>query len=154
MKKRGMAILFLCLLLLAFHAYSLADDPDQPETFVSGRYTYTVQEDGSAAIAKFSADGEHRIEIPEELDGHPVTAIGKSAFQNCTDLHHVSIPDAVTVIGNSAFSGCSLYEIVLPGSLTEIGDYAFAANASMEGVTIPAGVERIGRNPFRRCYQV
>ena len=38
---------------------------------------------------------------------YSVTSIGGSAFQNCSGLTSVTIPNSVTSIGNFAFSGCT-----------------------------------------------
>ncbi|MCL2086104.1 MAG: leucine-rich repeat protein [Oscillospiraceae bacterium] len=47
-----------------------------------------------------------------------------------------TIPDSVTSIGGSAFSGCTgLTEITIPGSVTSIGDYAFADCTGLTSVT-------------------
>ena len=45
--------------------------------------------------------------IPSSMDGYPVTAIGASAFELCTNIHEVTIPESVTSIGDFAFNGCT-----------------------------------------------
>lgn len=55
-----------------------------------------------------------------------VTSIGGYAFEGCTGLTNITIPDNVTSIGNSAFFGCTgLINITIPGSVTNISDAAF-----------------------------
>ena len=52
--------------------------------------------------------------------------IESSAFENCSSLTSVTMPDSVTSIGSSAFSGCSsLTSITIPDSVTSIGGNAF-----------------------------
>ena len=46
------------------------------------------------------------VEIPAEIDNLPVTTIGDDAFEGCTNLSSIEIPDSVISIGNSAFSEC------------------------------------------------
>lgn len=59
---------------------------------------------------------------------YPVTFIGNSAFQNCSRLTSVTIPNSVTAIGNSAFYGCSkLMNIYLPNN-ANIPSNAFGGN--------------------------
>ena len=54
-----------------------------------------------------------------------VTVIGNSAFNGCTGLTSIEIPDSVTKIGGYAFSDCTgLTSIEIPDSVTEIGGYA------------------------------
>jgi len=53
-------------------------------------------------------------------------AISAYAFQGCSGLSSISIPNSVTTIGTYAFSGCSgLTSITIPNSVTTIGQHAF-----------------------------
>ena len=55
-----------------------------------------------------------------------VTAIPSSAFSGCSGLTSVTIGGSVTSIGESAFWGCTgLTSITIPNSVTSIGSYAF-----------------------------
>ena len=55
---------------------------------------------------------------------------------------HLVIPDSVTSIGSSAFSGCSdLTSITIPDSVTSIGDYAFNGCSGLKTVFY-AGTEK------------
>ena len=56
----------------------------------------------------------------------PITAVGSYAFNGCTGLKSVKMPDNLTAIGSSAFNGCTgLKSITIPNSVTSIGTYAF-----------------------------
>ena len=56
-----------------------------------------------------------------------VTEIGNSTFSGCSSLTDVMIPDSVTVIGGHAFSGCTgLTDIVILNSITKIDRGAFS----------------------------
>ena len=55
-----------------------------------------------------------------------MTSIEKSAFEGCSSLTKVIIPEGVTSIGKWAFLRCSsLTEVTIPKSVTSIGDRAF-----------------------------
>lgn len=55
-----------------------------------------------------------------------VTVIGESAFNGCTGLTSITIPDGVTIIGNGAFRNCSnLTTVALPNSIRSTGPISF-----------------------------
>ena len=80
---------------------------------------------------------------------YDVTAIS-GGFTDHQDLTSVTISNGITVIGTSAFSGCSnLREVNLPStSLVEIGSSAFSKCLSLKSITIPNSVETIGNGAF------
>ncbi len=53
-------------------------------------------------------ESAENIEVPSEIDGLPVTSIKYRAFENCTSLESVVIPESVTDIGNMAFENTAL----------------------------------------------
>ena len=91
------------------------------------------------------------VEIPAEIDGLPVTSIGKVAFCWCESLASITIPNSVTSIGNEAFYGCGLTSITIPDSVTSIGEGAFHECTSLTSVTIPDSVTSIGKDAFSDC---
>ncbi len=83
---------------------------------------------------------------------YSVTSIGESAFQSCSDLTSVTIPNSVTSIGVNAFYKCSdLTSIEIPSGVTSVGNYAFSNCTGLTSVTIPNGVTSIGTGAFMRC---
>jgi hypothetical protein len=81
-----------------------------------------------------------------------VTSIGVKAFEKCTSLASLTLPESVTSIGNDAFNGCtSLASVNIPGSVKSVGDRAFSGCSSLTSVTLPYGVETIGGGAFSLC---
>ena len=81
-----------------------------------------------------------------------VTSIGSSAFSGCTGFTSIAIPDGVTSIGSSAFFECSsLTSITIPDGVTSIGDTAFSGCTGLTRITIPDGVTSIGVGTFYAC---
>lgn len=69
------------------------------------------------------------VSVPPQIEGRPVTAIGRKAFLSRKNLRRIS----------------------LPAGLRSIGDWAFAYCGSLEHVTIPAGCGHIGKSLFLDC---
>jgi len=88
-----------------------------------------------------------------EIDGttSPPTPIG--AFQGCTNLTGVAIPNSVTSIGESAFAYTSLTSVTIPDSVNSIGDYAFEGT-NLTSIIIPRNVTSIGKGAFSSCNAI
>jgi hypothetical protein len=87
------------------------------------------------------------INIPEG-----VTSIEFRAFYGCSSLTSINIPEGVTSIGDSAFHGCSsLISINIPEGVTSIGGEAFEGCSSLTSINIPEGVTSIGDGAFGEC---
>lgn len=77
------------------------------------------------------------IEIPVSHNGMPVTSIGEDAFNGCSSITSVTIPDSVASIGEGAFSGCnSLTSVTIGNGVTSIGLNAFSNCGSLSEVHI------------------
>jgi hypothetical protein len=70
--------------------------------------------------------------------------IGENAFNYCSELTSVTIPNSVTSIGENAFYKCSgLTSVTIPNSVTSIGESAFSNCSGLTSVTIPNSVTSI-----------
>ena len=103
--------------------------------------------DGSELIVYPKGNGRSAYTVP---DG--VTSISGSAFSGCTSLTEIVIPDSVTSIGESAFSGCtSLSKVKLSNNLRIIQERTFSGCTSLKEITIPDSVTEIGEFAFSGC---
>ena len=65
-------------------------------------------------ITRYKGPDSGEVVIPKTIGGYEVKKISDGAFQNCTGITSIVIPDSVISIGVSAFSGCtSLAEITV-----------------------------------------
>lgn len=142
--KTGTGKLLACgsisLVAIGLHASALEFGP----------FTYGVA-DGMATITDY-ASTEENVEVPAEIEGVPVVAIGASAFRDSEELISVSLPESVRSIGDYAFDGCSnLTSITLPSQLTSMGRSVFLDCVSLVSVTLPDSLSSMGRGIFWNC---
>ncbi|MBE6856034.1 MAG: hypothetical protein E7500_01215 [Ruminococcus sp.] len=115
-----------------------------------GALTYHIYADYAVVADCDEASAE--VEIPSQIDNVPVTSIGELAFDDCTVLTKVVIPDTVTTISYGSFWGCeSLNDINIPNSVTFIDKQAFLECNSLVSITIPASVTEMGVYVFSNC---
>ena len=103
----------------------------------------------ATVIAKSSGKYSREIVIPESVEHegttYSVTTIREYAFENCSGLSSVTIPNSVKSIGDYAFRYCSgLTSVTIPNSVTSIGVEAFRDCSGLTSVTIPNSVTSIG----------
>lgn len=82
--------------------------------------------------------------------------IGDRAFEGCSSIDTLQLPDYITTIGNKAFYGCEgLKSLRLGNRLRSIGDNAFSSYSYLSGrnklstIDIPSSVTIIGKEAFR-----
>ena len=81
-----------------------------------------------------------------------VTSIGQYTFVECSGLTSVTIGNSVTSIGHCAFEFCSgLTSVTIGNSVTSIGSGAFLGCSELTSVTIPNSVTSIGEQAFNSC---
>ena len=111
---------------------------------VQAQFTYTTN-NGTITLTGYTGAGG------AVLISNFVTSIGDGAFENCTTVTSVTIPDSVTNIGDSAFSQTGMTSVVIPSSVTCIGEYEFANSYSLTSAIIPGSVTSIPEGAFDQC---
>lgn len=105
----------------------------------------------SAMIIKYYGNATDVV-IPATLAGVPVKIIDAGAFQFCTSITSITLPNSITSIGIQAFDGCnSLVSVVLSTSLTTLEDRIFLNCTSLTDITIPINISTIIRRAFLGC---
>jgi len=75
-----------------------------------------------------------------------------ASFGNSTLLMHVTLPETLTEIGESAFARCiNLLNVNVPSGVKSIGNNAFGSCRQLTKIILPEGLEKVGINAFRGC---
>lgn len=103
-------------------------------------------------------------------------SVADYAFADCAELAEIVLPDTLTAIGAGVFEGTAYYntltnwtgdgllvygtylldshaaaEHAVPAGTTLIASRAFSYNSAMKEITVPAGVQYMGRGVFLGC---
>ena len=99
---------------------------------------FRVAVDASGEFCTITHVGECKdldIVIPTSIDGVPVRAIDRRAFEYCFNITSVVIPEGVERIGEFAFNYCGALKVVsLPESLEKIEDGLFSECTSLRRI--------------------
>ena len=154
--KKSLLILLLTLLGgTTLHAYDAEIDGIY-YNFSGDKAEVTRKEVLSGGIVRGIVSYSGVVDIPETItsDGktYTVSMIGSFAFNQCTGLTKVVIPNSVTIIKGYAFSGCTgLSTVVMGEGVTVIEEAAFFRCPSLTSITIPSSVISIGGGAFSGC---
>ncbi|MBR7012610.1 MAG: leucine-rich repeat protein [Muribaculaceae bacterium] len=129
---------------------------------VNGIYYYIIGDEAivtykGTSYSQYNNEYSGSVTIPSTVTHngitYPVTTIGEAAFQNCTALTSVTIPNSVTSIDKEAFMNCTglTGELVIPNSVITIDDLAFCYCSGLTNVTFGNSVTTIGENAFSEC---
>ncbi len=134
----------------AFAGSSYEYEPAEESGSTDSKYfEYTTDRKGNATITGFRDEIESVV-IPGMLDGHPVVAISKGAFQNCKHLVEVSMSDYITAMQGDAFRDCiSLKKIHLSNGISKIITTSFTGCIGLKEINIPDAVTEIKKGTFK-----
>lgn len=156
-KQRFMAVLLsLCLIMGAMPVSSLAAEASSFDA-TGGKVTYEIVNGETVTITGCDTTVT-AIEIPDTIEGLPVTKIADKAFYNGLNAHEaltsVKLPSTLTEIGLSAFYGCtnlSDVDFTACTSLTRICNNAFQGDTALASVNFPTSLKHLGDYAFSNC---
>lgn len=145
-----------------------------------GNFSYDI-EDEEIKITEYNG-AEEVVNIPEEIDGRPVTILGGDAFydgfnpdvknikrinmpsitqiedgsqgtfKGCIALETVDMPKMTSIKGN-LFMDCTSIESVSMPNVTDIGEDAFYGCSGLTSVNMPK-VKKVGHQAFMGCSRL
>ena len=116
-------MLVAALLCLFITVSSTACAPGR--VFESEGIMYSIDEERNAHVIGAEKAITEGV-ILSRIKGASVKYIDDHAFEDCSGMRSITIPDSVTFIGSTAFSECGeLSTIIVPDSVVDIGADAF-----------------------------
>ena len=132
-------------------AYEASDWAQYVGEFVEEDCEETEENDGKYTITYTSTDG--KAVTLNKTDGFGANIISNT--YDDTRAGVITFDAPVTTIGASAFEGCTtLRSIIIPNSVKSIEEDAFAKCSALRDVSISASVTAISTNPFTDCVNL
>lgn len=150
--------------------YLYDEKKDETVTYECGDFAYSrlVNADDKtkhAACIEHYTGSDTSLEIPTELDGLQVVALGDYAFSGAVTLEHVTIPETIISLGTYAFAECTMlqdFTVAADNPCFESVDGVLYGNEGRElmrypigtrpaEITVPEGVISIGSVAFCNC---
>lgn len=167
MKRKVLSFLLIFTLIVSVSPLTGLDFNDIFTTafaaeseFVSGDYKCKIINEAEIEITDYLGS-DIDVVIPAEINGMPVTSIGKSCFgnswssenkENKDKIESVTVPSTVTNIGIYAFERMnSLKKIVLGEGVKTIKDSAFEYCPKLESINLPDSLTNVSGDIFRNC---
>lgn len=111
-------------------------------------FAYSENDDGTVTITGGNIVTP-KLEIPAELEGKKVSAIGMNAFTGNNVITDLVIPEGVTTLNWYSFNTCeNLETVTLPDSLEFIDSWAFERCSKLKTINVPANVTQINGGAF------
>lgn len=113
----------------------------------------TIEKDGYV----LSSDGDILLEGNNSEECHipyGVKVIRGSAFNNCTKIKNLYIPDSVEEIEENSFEYLNIESVHIPKSIKKMGDFLFFYCQNLKKVYIDDGLKLIGTGMFFGCTKI
>ncbi|MDR2464058.1 MAG: leucine-rich repeat domain-containing protein, partial [Holosporales bacterium] len=82
------------------------------------------------------------VNLAELIGFTNLATIGESAFQGCTGLRKLILPDTIRTVGTNAFAATAISEILVPNGITNFAPTAFT-DATIGKFTFQEGITNI-----------
>ena len=110
------------------------------------KLTFSQSTSGCYGVSDYNGYETHVV-VPETYKGEPVVAIWGSAFRDTT-IETIELPETIRYIGERAFEGSNLKNIVLSENLETIENYAFRDCTNITHIVLPASLTYVGEGIF------
>ena len=144
------AVLLAFMCVISTMSVFKVDAKAEAATTDDGQFMYADDPDtGGYMITKYLKD-EESVEIPSEINGKKVTAIGDYLFYTKNPVT-VTIPDSVVTLGEGIFWQCAnLKNVTLSDNIKTLPTCTFYQCTGLENIKLPSKLEAIMDGAFRQ----
>lgn len=148
LQKMWKKLLFCSMLICLLSAVCI--QVSATEQIQDDMFTYEIADDGTATVTgTVNSYPAGHVEIPSQVNGCPVVAIARRAFEGYSDITSISFPNTLQKIGNNAFDGCvGITAIEIPDSVIQIEEQAFYGCSALNQVSLPDTAIELWRDIF------
>ena len=138
-----------------------------PDVTEVGKYSFSKGDLQSISLPALTKHAEYVFSDSKKLTSvtlnDELESLAKYMFNGCIALEQITLPSSLVFLNTYTFKGSGLKEIVIPDNVKHIGSSqngaanvsttinTFENCASLVKVTLPAGLETIGREVFKNC---
>ena len=117
-------------------------------------FTTLVFGDSVSSIPEYCFCGQTGIGSTMVIPDN-ISSMGISAFSGCSGIDSLYISHGITSIPNHAFSGCSnLHNLVISDNVTSIGLHAFSGCSGIDYLHLGSGLTSIRNRAFYNCSSI
>ena len=162
LNKRGLIFILTFLIITAITVLAViaagTDDANAPE-WVYNVVTNTTTNEKTVTITgvKNLTKQTKEFNIPSEIEGYPVTAIGNGASALCSSATYIfgelTLPENLVRIEAKAFENSYIFgKVKIPASVEYIGEAAFKNCDGITEVSLPSKLTTLEKSVFEGCY--
>ena len=152
MKKK--IIISVCFLLISVLIAASVVNASAAVYVQDGKYKYQIIDDSTVAWAGYTSDTVDDVVVPRNYDRSTVVSVANFALENNDKIRSVDFMDApdLSKIGMYAFNGCSSLEsVVVPDSIITVDVSAFRNCTSLQNVEFYGNNNTVPVECFYNC---
>ncbi|MBP3402184.1 MAG: leucine-rich repeat domain-containing protein [Clostridia bacterium] len=147
MKAIRRIVLLLCVAISAFMLFGCKKSEEG--------LNFEKTPDGKGYIVTKYIGEDKEVIVPAKHEGLPVVAIGECAFEGCSKMENIVLPESIQLIEEYAFYRCNkLLDVRIPSGVKVIENNAFKSCEYLRYIYLPDTLESLGATAFAYCSRI